>query len=485
MKLKDPKLLVDKAYVNGQWVGADSGRTFSVTNPVDNSVIGNVPDMGVAEVKKAIDAAHKAMPAWAAKTAKERAAVLRAWSDLVLANIDDLATIMTVEQGKPLAEAQAEIKSTASFFEWFGEEGKRAYGDVIPSTFPNSRIVVIKQPIGVCASITPWNFPSSMIARKVGPALAAGCPIIMKPAGETPLSALALCVLAEQAGVPAGIVSVVTGKDSKGIGKELCENPKVKKISFTGSTEVGKILMAQAASGIKKISLELGGNAPFIVFEDADLDAAVEGAVICKFRNAGQTCVCANRIYVQESIYDQFAEKFSVKVKALKVGNGLEQGINIGPLINAKAVEKVQEHIKNAVDNGAKVAAGGKPHALGGNFFEPTVLMGAKPDMLISCEETFGPVAPLFRFKDEKEVITLANDTQYGLASYFYAKDMARVWRVAEALEYGMVAINAPILSTEVAPFGGIKESGIGREGSIYGIDEYLEIKYVLMAGIA
>jgi succinate-semialdehyde dehydrogenase/glutarate-semialdehyde dehydrogenase len=485
MKLKDPKLLVDKAYVNGQWVGADSGRTFSVTNPVDNSVIGNVPDMGVAEVKKAIDAAHKAMPAWAAKTAKERAAVLRAWSDLVLANIDDLATIMTVEQGKPLAEAQAEIKSTASFFEWFGEEGKRAYGDVIPSTFPNSRIVVIKQPIGVCASITPWNFPSSMIARKVGPALAAGCPIIMKPAGETPLSALALCVLAEQAGVPAGIVSVVTGKDSKGIGKELCENPKVKKISFTGSTEVGKILMAQAASGIKKISLELGGNAPFIVFEDADLDAAVEGAVICKFRNAGQTCVCANRIYVHEKIYDQFAEKFSVKVKALKVGNGLEQGINIGPLINAKAVEKVQEHIKNAVDNGAKVAAGGKPHALGGNFFEPTVLMGAKPDMLISCEETFGPVAPLFRFKDEKEVITLANDTQYGLASYFYAKDMARVWRVAEALEYGMVAINAPILSTEVAPFGGIKESGIGREGSKYGIDEYLEIKYVLMAGIA
>jgi succinate-semialdehyde dehydrogenase / glutarate-semialdehyde dehydrogenase len=483
--LKNPKLLTDKAYVNGKWVGADSGKTFPVTNPVDNSLVGNVPDMGVAEVKKAIDAAQAALPAWAAKSAKERAAILRKWFDLVMANVEDLATIMTLEQGKPVAEAQAEVKSTASFLEWFGEEGKRAYGDVIPSTFPNSRIIVIKQPVGVCASITPWNFPSSMIARKVGPALAAGCPIICKPAGETPLSALALAVLAEEAGVPAGVFNVVTGKDSKSIGKELCENPLVKKLSFTGSTEVGKILMAQCASNVKKISLELGGNAPFIVFEDADLDAAVDGAVICKFRNAGQTCVCANRIYVHEKIYDQFAEKYAAKVKALKVGNGLATGINIGPLINAKALEKVQEHIKNAVDHGAKIVVGGKPHALGGSFFEPTVLTGVKPDMLISCEETFGPVAPLFKFKDEKEVIALANDTQYGLASYFYAKDIARVWRVAEALEYGMVAINAGILSTEVAPFGGIKESGIGREGSKYGLDEYLEIKYVLMAGLA
>jgi succinate-semialdehyde dehydrogenase/glutarate-semialdehyde dehydrogenase len=483
VKLKNKNLLKDKAYVGGQWVGGKA--SFTVTNPADGSVVGAVPDLGVAEVKKAIDAAQAAFPAWAAKSAKDRAVVLRKWYELMMANVDDLATIMTTEQGKPLAEAAGEIKYAASFLEWFGEEGKRAYGDIIPSPISGSRIAVIKQPVGVCATITPWNFPSAMITRKVGPAMAAGCTMIARPASETPLSALALAVLAEEAGVPPGVVNIVTGKDSKGIGREFCENPVIRKLSFTGSTGVGKILMRQCADTVKKLSLELGGNAPFIVFEDADIDAAVEGAIICKYRNAGQTCVCANRIYVHEKIYDEFAQKFAAKVKAMKVGNGLEAGVSIGPLINEAALEKVEEHIADAVQNGAKIAAGGKPHTLGGAFFEPTVLTGVTKKMKISCEETFGPVAPLFKFSSEAEVIALANNTEYGLASYFYARDLGRVWRVAEALEYGMVAVNTGILSTEVAPFGGIKESGTGREGSKYGLDEYMEMKYILMAGIS
>ncbi|MCF8496635.1 MAG: NAD-dependent succinate-semialdehyde dehydrogenase [Alphaproteobacteria bacterium] len=481
-KLRNPSLLKDKAWINGAWIAG--AQSFPVTNPADGSVVGNVPNLGVAETKQAIEAAEKALPAWSAKSARDRAAILRKWHDLMIENVDDLATIMTLEQGKPLAEAAGEIRYAAAFLEWFAEEGKRAYGDIIPSPIAKSRILVLKQPVGVCASITPWNFPSAMITRKVGPALAAGCTIVCKPAGETPLSALALAALAEEAGVPPGVVNIITSKDSRAVGKELCENKTVRKLSFTGSTEVGKTLMRQCADNVKKLSLELGGNAPFIVFEDADVDAAVAGAIICKYRNAGQTCVCANRIYVQESIYDEFAAKYVTAVKALRVGNGLEDGITIGPLINEAALEKVKEHITDAVKNGATVAVGGKPHKLGGSFFEPTVLTGVTKAAKISCEETFGPVAPLFSFKDEKEVIAQANDTEYGLASYFYAKDMARVWRVAEALEYGMVAVNTGILSTEVAPFGGIKESGTGREGSKYGLDEYVEMKYVLLAGL-
>lgn len=482
MNLKNKKLLQDKAFVHGQWV--KGGKSFDVINPANGKVIGAVPDLGVAEVKDAIDAAHKAFPAWAAKTAKERAKVLKTLSDLMIANADDLAAIMTAEQGKPLAEAKAEILSGASFYEWYAEEVKRIYGDTIPSPFPNSRIQVIKQPVGVCVSITPWNFPSSMIARKVAPALAAGCAIICKPAGETPLSALAIAVLAEEAGVPAGILSVITSTDSKAVGKEMCENELVRKLSFTGSTEVGRILMKQCGDTIKKISLELGGNAPFIVFDDADIDAAVDGAIASKYRNAGQTCVCANRIYVQDSVYDEFAKKLTEKVKKLKVGDGSQEGVQIGPLINEDAIKKVQDHIKNAVDGGAKIETGGKPHALGGTFFEPTVLTNVNPSMKISCEETFGPVAPLFKFKDEQEVIKLANDTIFGLAAYFYARDIGRITRVSEALEYGMVGVNAGIISTEVAPFGGVKQSGLGREGSKYGIDEYLEMKYILTGGI-
>lgn len=485
VSLKRPNLFRDKTFIDGKWIEADSGNSFLVTNPSTMETIGDVPDMGVAETKRAIAAAEKALPAWAAKSAKERAVVLRKWADLMVANADDLAAIMTMEQGKPLPEARGEILYAASFFEWFAEEGKRAYGDVIPSPIKNSRMITIKQPIGVCATITPWNFPAAMIARKVAPALAAGCTVVSRPASETPYSALAMAVLAEEAGVPAGVFNVITGADSRSIGLEMCENPAVKKLSFTGSTAVGKILMEQCAGTLKKLSLELGGNAPFIVFEDADIDAAVDGAIICKFRNAGQTCVCANRIYVQDSIYNEFAKKFTTKVKALKVGDGMEKDVAIGPLINDKAVEKVREHIDNAIMNGASIATGGQPHKLGGTFFEPTVLTGVTPKMQISCEETFGPVAPLFKFKDEAEVIRLANDTRFGLASYFYAKDVARVWRVAEALEYGMVAVNAGILSTEVAPFGGVKESGFGREGSKYGLEDYLQIKYILMGGIA
>ena len=484
MNLKRPHLLTDKAFINGRWVEADSDKSFLVMNPSDGTVIGDVPDMGVDETRRAIEAASAALPAWAAKTAKERSVILRKWADLMVAHADDLALIMTMEQGKPLAEARGEIIYAASFFEWFAEEGKRAYGDVIPSPIKNSRIITLKQPVGVCAAITPWNFPAAMIARKIGPALAAGCTMVAKPAAETPLSALALAVLAEEAGVPAGVFNIITTSTSKIVGKELCENPLVRKLSFTGSTEVGKILMAQCASTMKKLSLELGGNAPFIVFDDADIDAAVDGAVASKYRNAGQTCVCANRIYVQAGVYDEFAKKFTAKVKAMKVGDGQEQGVTIGPLINNDAIKKVQDHIKDAVDKGAKIETGGKLHELGGTFFEPTVLTGMKPEMKISCEETFGPVAPLFKFKDEAEAIRLANDTRFGLAAYFYARDIARVWRVSEALEYGMVGVNSGILSTEVAPFGGIKESGTGREGSKYGLDEYLELKYLLISAI-
>ncbi len=482
MKLENKNLLKDKAYVGGKWIAGK--KSFDVTNPANGKTIGSVPDLGVAETKVAIEAAHKAQPDWAAKAAKERAKILRQFSDLITANADDLAAIMTAEQGKPLIEARNEILSAASFFEWYGEEAKRVYGENIPSPFPNSRVNVIKQPVGVCVSITPWNFPSSMIARKAAPALAVGCTIVCKPAGETPLSALALAVLAEEAGVPAGVFSVVTTTDSRGVGLEMCENPLVRKLSFTGSTEVGRILMKQCASTIKNVSFELGGNAPFIVFDDADIDAAVEGAIVSKYRNAGQTCVCANRIYVQDKIYDAFAKKLTEKVKKLKVGDGAGEGVQIGPLINPDAIKKVKDHIKNATDKGAKIVTGGKVHKLGGTFFEPTVLTGMTQKMKIAKEETFGPVAPLFKFKTETEAIEMANDTIFGLAAYFYARDVGRIARVSEALEYGMVGVNAGLISTEVAPFGGVKQSGIGREGSKYGLEEYLEIKYILTAGL-
>lgn len=482
MQLQNSDLLKAQGYIDGQWTNSD--KSFEVTNPADGSVVAQVADLGVGDTKKAIKAAEEALPGWAALSAKERAVILRKFHDLMLDNVDDLATIMTLEQGKPLPESQGEIKYAASFLEWFAEEGKRAYGDIIPSPINGARIAVIKQPIGVCASITPWNFPSAMITRKIGPALAAGCTIVCRPASETPLSALALAVLAEEAGVPPGVFNVVAGTDSKGIGKELCENPAVRKLSFTGSTEVGKILMRQCADTVKKLSLELGGNAPFIVFEDADLDAAVEGAIVSKYRNVGQTCVCANRIYVQDSVYEEFAKKFSAKVQEMKVGPGMEEGTVIGPMINVQAIGKVQELIGDATEKGAKLAVGGEVHELGGQFFQPTVLTDMTSEMKIANDEIFGPVAPLFRFQDEKEVIDLANATDYGLAAYFYARDLGRVWRVAEALEYGMVAVNTGILSTEVAPFGGIKESGFGREGSKYGLDEYLEMKYILMAGV-
>ncbi len=481
MKLKNKNLLKDKAYIDGQWVG---DTPFDVLNPADGSKVGSVPDMGVAETKQAIEAAQSAMPAWAAMTAKARAVVLRKWADLVVENADDLAAIMTAEQGKPLAESRGEIIYGASFLEWFGEEGKRAYGETIPSPIANARILTIKQPVGVCAAITPWNFPSAMITRKVGPALAAGCSVVCKPAAETPLSALALAVLGEEAGVPAGVFNVVTTSDAATVGKELCDNPVVRKLSFTGSTEVGKILMAQCSGTMKKLSLELGGNAPFIVFDDADIDAAVEGAIICKYRNAGQTCVSANRFFVQEGVYDEFARKLAAKVKDFKVGNGAEEGTVIGPLINQEAVEKVESHVQDAVSKGGEIILGGHAHSLGGTFFEPSIVTNVTADMKVAQEETFGPLAPLFKFKDEEEVVSLSNSTKYGLAAYFYSRDIGRVWRVAEALEFGMVAVNTGILSTEVAPFGGVKESGVGREGSKYGLDEYLEIKYVLMGGI-
>ncbi len=482
MKLKNQKLLTGKTYVGGKWL--DGSKSFEVTNPANGDTIAEVADLDVADVKGAIKAANDALPAWAAKSAKERASLLRKWFDLIVANADDLAAILTAEQGKPLFEAKGEVLYGANFLEWFAEEGKRVYGDIIPSNVPGSRMMVLKQPIGVCATITPWNFPSAMITRKVGPALAAGCTMVSRPASQTPLSATALAVLAEEAGIPAGVFNVITGTDARGVGAELCENEAVRKLSFTGSTEVGRILMKQCADGIKKISLELGGNAPFIVFDDADIDAAVDGAMICKFRNAGQTCVCANRIYVQDSVYDEFAEKLAAKIKALKIGDGAEDGTDIGPMIDEAGMQKAQEHIADALDKGAELVMGGQPHEAGELFFEPALLTGVTKEMQVASDETFGPVAPLFSFTDEADVIAQANDTIYGLASYFYAKDNARIWRVSEALEYGMVAVNKPILSTEVAPFGGIKQSGIGREGSKYGIDEYLEMKYVLMGGL-
>ena len=478
LQLKDPTLLRHQAYVNGAWADADGGQTINVSNPATGEHIGTVPLMGAAETRRAIEAANAAWPAWRKKTAKERAAVLRRWHDLILENADDLALIMTTEQGKPLPEAKGEVQFGASFIEWFAEEGKRVAGDTLQSPWPDRRLVITKEPIGVCAAITPWNFPAAMITRKVGPALAAGCPMVLKPAEATPFSALALAVLAERAGVPAGVFSIVTGAP-KDIGGEMTSNPIVRKLTFTGSTQVGRLLAEQCAPTIKKLSLELGGNAPFIVFDDADLDKAVEGALASKFRNAGQTCVCANRLYVQDGVYDRFAEKLQQAVEKLRIGDGLQDGVTTGPLIDEKAVAKVEEHIADAIAKGAKVVTGGKPHALGGNFFQPTILVNVPDSAKVAKEETFGPLAPLFRFKDEADVIAQANDTEFGLAAYFYARDLSRVFRVGEALEYGIIGINTGIISTEVAPFGGVKASGLGREGSKYGIEDYLEIKYM------
>jgi len=483
LQLKDQKLFRQQGYINGEWRDADSKATINVTNPADGSVIGTIPRMGAAETRRAIDAANAALPAWRAKLAKERANILRKWFELMIANTDDLALIMTTEQGKPLAEAKGEIAYAASFIEWFAEEAKRVYGDVIPQHQPDKRLVVIKQPVGVCGLITPWNFPAAMITRKAAPALAAGCTVVIKPATQTPYSAFALAELAERAGVPKGAINIVSGS-AKEIGGELTANTMVRKISFTGSTEVGSVLMKQSAATIKKVSLELGGNAPFLVFDDADIDAAVEGAMISKYRNNGQTCVCANRILVQDGVYDRFAAKLAEKVRALKVGRGTEAGVNIGPLIDENAVAKVEEHIQDAVSKGAKIVVGGKKHALGGLFFEPTVLTGVNTTMKVTKEETFGPVAPLFRFKTEEEGVAMANDTEFGLASYFYARDIGRIWRVGEGIESGMVGVNTGLISNEVAPFGGVKQSGIGREGSKYGIEEYLEVKYLCIGGI-
>jgi succinate-semialdehyde dehydrogenase/glutarate-semialdehyde dehydrogenase len=480
--LKDPSLLVEQAYIAGEWVNAADGKTFAVTNPARGDVIANVADMNRADAKRAIEVADKARHEWAARTGKERATVMRKWFDLMVENADDLAAILTAEMGKPLAEAKGEVLYGASFIEWFGEEAKRVYGETIPGHQRDKRITVLKQPIGVATSITPWNFPNAMIARKVGPALAVGCGMVARPAAETPLSALAMAVLAERAGVPKGVFSVITSSRSSDIGKEFCENPRVRKLTFTGSTEVGRILLRQAADQVLKCSMELGGNAPFIVFDDADLDKAVEGAMISKFRNNGQTCVCANRIYVQAGVYDAFAAKLAAAVNKLNVGDGLKAGTTTGPLINMDAVEKVQEHIADVVSGGGKVLTGGKGHALGGTFFEPTVLTGVTNNMKVATEETFGPVAPLFKFETEEEVIHLANNTIFGLASYFYARDIGRITRVQEALEYGMVGVNTGLISTEVAPFGGVKQSGLGREGSHHGIEDYMEMKYVCLS---
>jgi succinate-semialdehyde dehydrogenase/glutarate-semialdehyde dehydrogenase len=482
-QLDDPKLFREQCYIDGGWADADSGAVIDVTNPATGEVLGTIPKMGAAETRRAIEAAEKAWPAWRGLLAKERANILRKWFNLILENQEDLARLMTLEQGKPLAESRGEVVYGASFIEWFAEEAKRVYGDTIPQHQADKRIVVVKQPVGVVAAITPWNFPNAMITRKCAPALAAGCPVVIKPATQTPYSAFALAELAERAGIPAGIINVITGS-AKEIGGEMTSSPIVRKLSFTGSTEVGKLLMQQCASTVKKVSMELGGNAPFLVFDDADLDAAVEGAMISKFRNTGQTCVCANRILVQDGVYEAFAEKLAAAVKKLKVGPGLQDGTSQGPLIDVAALEKVEEHVADAKAKGAKIALGGARHELGGTFYQPTVLTGVTTEMKVTRDQTFGPVAPLFRFKTEEEAVAMANDTEFGLAAYFFARDIGRIWRVGEALESGMVGINTGLISTEVAPFGGVKESGIGREGSKYGIDEFLEVKYLCMGGV-
>jgi succinate-semialdehyde dehydrogenase / glutarate-semialdehyde dehydrogenase len=484
MKLQDPRLFKEQCFIDGSWVGADGGGTLPVHNPATAATLGAVPNMGTAETRRAIAAAAAALPRWAARTAKERAGLMRRWFDLMLANQDDLAILMTAEQGKPLAEAKGEIAYAASFIEWFAEEGKRLYGDIIPGHQADKRILVLRQPVGVVAAITPWNFPSAMITRKAGPALAAGCTMVCKPATQTPYSALALAELADRAGIPKGVFNVITGS-STAIGAEMTGNPTVRKVTFTGSTEVGKKLMVQCAGTVKKLSLELGGNAPFIVFDDADLDAAVQGAIASKYRNTGQTCVCANRLLVQDGVYDEFSKKLAAAVGKLRVGDGLQGETEQGPLIDGKAVAKVEEHIADALRKGASVALGGKRHALGGTFFEPTILTGVTPEMMIAREETFGPIAPLFKFHSEAEAIAMANDTEFGLAAYLYTRDLARSWRVSEAIEYGIVGLNTGIISTEVAPFGGVKESGTGREGSKYGIFDYTELKYICVGGVS
>ncbi|WP_420094620.1 NADP-dependent succinate-semialdehyde dehydrogenase [Geothermobacter hydrogeniphilus] len=483
LKLKDADLLRQQCYLNGQWIDADNGATLPVTNPADGETLGKVPKLGADETRRAIEAADAAWLGWREQTAAERSAILRRWAELMIEHQDDLGVLMTAEQGKPLAEAKGEIIYAASFLEWFAEEARRIYGDIIPAHQQDKRLLVLKQPIGVCAAITPWNFPSAMITRKAGAALAAGCTMVVKPASATPFSALALAELGERAGIPAGVLNVVTGS-AGAIGGELTANPLVRKLTFTGSTEIGKMLMQQCATTMKKVSMELGGNAPFIVFDDADLDAAVDGAIISKYRNTGQTCVCTNRFLVQAGVYDAFAEKLAAAVKKMKVGDGLKGEVQQGPLIDMGAVEKVEEHIEDAVSKGARIVTGGRRHALGGSFFEPTVLSDITSEMKVAREETFGPVAPLFKFNTEEEAIQMANDTEFGLASYFYTRDLARAWRVGEALEYGMVGLNTGLISTTIAPFGGIKESGLGREGSRYGCDDYLEIKYLCMGGI-
>jgi succinate-semialdehyde dehydrogenase/glutarate-semialdehyde dehydrogenase len=481
--LGDPALLRTQCYVDGVWCSADDGTTMAVVNPATGRTIGTAPVFGAGETRRAIEAAARALPAWRGKVAKDRSAIVRKWYELMLTHQDDLALILTTEQGKPLAEAKGEIGIAAAYTEWFAEEGKRIYGDVIPTVGQDRRLVVVKEPVGVCAAITPWNFPTSMITRKVAPAIAAGCTVVIKPAEATPYSAFALAELAHRAGFPPGVLNVVSG-NAQAIGGEMCANPTVRKLSFTGSTPIGRLLMQQVAPTVKKLSLELGGNAPFIVFDDADLDAAVEGAIISKYRNAGQTCVCANRVFVQDQVYDAFAAKLAAKVAAFKVGPGTEAGVTQGPLINAKALAKVEEHVADATTRGAVVATGGRRHALGGNFYEPTVLTGVTPAMKIFTEETFGPVAPLIRFRDDAEVVELANRTEFGLASYFYSRDIGRIWRVAEQLEYGMVGVNTGLITTEVAPFGGMKQSGLGREGSKYGIEEFVEVKYICFGGV-
>ena len=483
MQLKDMKLFRQQCYIDGQWADADDKKTIDVTNPANGEKLGTVPSMGANETRRAIIAANKAWPAWRAKTGKERSAVMRKWFNLMMENQEDLAKLMTLEQGKPFSESMGEIVYGGGFVEWFAEEAKRIYGDIIPEHVSGRRIVVTKEPIGVVAAITPWNFPNAMITRKCAPALAVGCPVVIKPASATPYSALALAELAERAGFPKGIINVVTGS-AGAIGGEMTSNPIVRKLSFTGSTEIGKVLMRQCAQTVKKVSLELGGNAPFIVFDDANLDDAVQGAIASKYRNTGQTCVCANRLLVQDSVYDDFASRLGQAVSALKVSDGMTAGAQQGPLIDMAAVEKVEEHIEDAVSHGARVVVGGHRHRLGGTFFEPTILADVTPKMKVAREETFGPVAPLFRFKTEEEAIQMANDTEFGLASYFYARDIGRIWRVSTALEYGIVGVNEGLISTEVAPFGGVKESGIGREGSKYGAEDFLEIKYTLMGGL-